>query len=69
MVYNFADIKDYKKFPNREIQNKSNTIFNFPISNQNFDLNLIKNDFDEYVSKNKTVAFLVIHNDTIKYEK
>ena len=48
---------------------KSNTIFNFPISNQNFDLNLIKNDFDEYVSKNKTVAFLVIHNDTIKYEK
>jgi CubicO group peptidase (beta-lactamase class C family) len=24
--------------------------------------------FEDYLSKNKTVAFLVIHNDTIKYE-
>lgn len=24
--------------------------------------------FENYLSKNKTVAFLVIHNDTIKYE-
>ncbi len=69
MVYNFADVKDYKKFPNREIQNKSNTIFNFPRSNKNIDLNPIKNNFDEYLTENKTVAFLVIQNDTIKYEK
>ncbi|MCD8401408.1 serine hydrolase domain-containing protein [Tenacibaculum finnmarkense] len=69
VIYNFADIKDYKKFPNREIQNKSNTTFNFTSSNEDLDLNLIKNDFDEYARKNKTVAFLVIQNDTIKYEK
>jgi CubicO group peptidase (beta-lactamase class C family) len=69
IIYNIADIKDYKKFPKREIQNKSNTIFKFSKFNKNTDLNTIKNDFDKYLEDNKTVAFLVIHNDTIKYEK
>ncbi len=69
MVYNFADIKDYKKFPSRKIQNKSDSIFTFYKGIENSDLNRIENDFDEYLEKNKTVAFLVIQNDTIKYEK
>lgn len=69
VVYNFADIKDHKKFPNRVIENKSDTVFNFSKTDENIDLNHIKNNFDDYLTKNKTVAFLIIQNDTIKHEK
>jgi len=68
-IYNFADIKDYKKFPKREIRNKTDQVFKFPTANEFTDLNSVVNNFDEYVANNKTVAFLVIHNDTIKYER
>lgn len=33
------------------------------------DLSSIHEDFDDYLADNKTVAFLLIQNDTIKYEK
>lgn len=74
IFYNFADIKDYKKFPSRPLTNDS-IIFHFPISNNEKapDLTTICNvkdiSFDKYLELNKTVAFLIIQNDTIKYEK
>jgi len=52
VVYNFADIKDYKKFPNRVIENKSDTVFNFSKTIENIDLNHIRNNFDDYLTKN-----------------
>lgn len=74
MVYNFADIKDYKKFPSRTLHNKSQQ-FSFHKDSTNKVPEKIINEhqvevsFDEYLEKNKTVAFLLIQNDTIKCEK
>lgn len=73
VFYNFANITDYKKFPGREIKSNS-TKYNF-VSKPDGKLNCSKKydnkeiSFEEYLEKNKTVAFLVIQNDTIKYEK
>lgn len=73
VIYNFADIQDYKKFPAREIH-KANTNFIFPISKKGRSPKeiTVKNkdyDFDKYLESNNTVAFLIIQNDTIQYEK
>lgn len=73
VVYNFADITDYKKFPKRDLA-KASQPFQFPVAPkqrkpQKFTINSEKVDFDEYLEENKTVAFLVIKNDTIQYEK
>jgi len=70
VYYNFANITDHKVFPNREIANDSTDIFYFN-DNKKANLNIKMKDgsnFEDYLTKNKTVAFLVIHNDTIKYE-
>lgn len=73
VVYNFADINDYKKFPVRDIENGT-TQFTFPVAAKGKfpkELN-IKGEsypFEEYLEDNKTVAFLVIQNDSIQYEK
>ncbi len=73
VIYNFADIKDYKKFPARNIE--TGTVkFQFPIAKKGrvpIDLN-IKNKvypFEKYLKDNNTVAFLIIKDDTIQYEK
>ncbi len=75
--YNYANITDYKIFPSR-IVHKSTVPFTFYQSvNGNMPKKIIaKNsldhnqvfDFDRYLEDSKTVAFLVIQNDTIKYE-
>lgn len=75
VVYNFADIKDYKIFPKHKIK-KGNKTFTFPMSRAPKAPLQYKNDstgiemsFDEFLKKDKTVAFLIIHNDSIQYEK
>ena len=73
VIYNFADIQDHKKFPAREIH-KPNTSFIFPTSEKGRAPKeiTVKNkdyDFERYLERNKTVAFLIIQNDTIQYEK
>src|SRR5690606_3036957 len=73
VVYNFSDITDYKIFPERKISN-SPTPFLFAHTHSNKEHGNFKIDdkeipFDQYLEDNETVAFLVIHNDTIKYEK
>jgi len=69
--YNFADITDHKVFPKRVIKNDPTSIFYFENAVNN-PLKVKVNDgstFEDYLEKNKTVAFLVIQNDTVKYEK
>lgn len=69
--YNFANITDYKVFPSRSIKNDSSSIFYFKNATNNR-LKIKVNDgstFEDYLEENKTVAFLVIQNDTLKYEK
>lgn len=74
VIYNVADIRDYKKFPSRPLV-KSDTPFMFYQPKQKakapktITLEDGKTmDFEDYLAKNKTVAFLIIQDDTIQYE-
>lgn len=71
-IYNFADVKDYKKFHNRPLL-KSENAFHFYQSQQikipkTIELKGNKMPFEAYLEDNKTLAFLVIQNDSILYE-
>lgn len=69
VFYNFADIKDHKKFQSRPLT-AATSPFNFQITNKGkFPKELNNIPFDKYLEDNKTVAFLIIKNDTIQYEK
>lgn len=73
IVYNFADIDDYKKFPARNIENGTKKLV-FPIAEKGkvpkeLHIGDKSYPFEQYLKDNKTVAFLVIQNDTIQYEK
>lgn len=72
-VYNFADINDHKKFPSRPLEASKNpfkfiegnykgTLPTFNIQNKSYTL-------DELNETHKTVAFLIIRNDSILFEK
>lgn len=67
--YNFADIRDYKKFPSREVEH-GDSAFRFYTAHQpKFPKSAGSVSFDEYLEKSKTVAFLIIQNDSIQYER
>ncbi len=69
VFYNFADIKDHKKFQSRKLMADS-LRYNFQTTNSGkFPKELDGIQFDKYLEANKTVAFLIIKNDTIQYEK
>ncbi len=71
MYYNFADVTDHKIFPNRVIENEPSKTFQFKKSNgKDLVINMSNaTSFEKYLASNETVAFLVIHNDTLKYEQ
>ena len=69
-----ADVYDYQKFPERVLET-SGIPFEFSI---NLDEDRVRGqfesaggieDFDRFLEKNRTQAFLVIQNDTILYEQ
>ncbi len=75
VVYNFADIKDYKKFPSRPLVS-GDTKFKFSSTTKgrypkSFAWGAKEDSvsLDWILENNKTVAFLIIKNDTIQYEK
>ena len=73
VVYNYADINDHKKFPARNI-GTGTTKFIFPVAEtgkepRELHLKDKSYPFEQYLENNKTVAFLIIKNDTIQYEK
>lgn len=73
LIWNFADINDFKKFKNLEISKPENP-FLFVNKSQDlaFDTIYYKEtsyDFEDFIEQNKTAAFLIIKNDTILYEK
>ena len=72
IIYNFADINDHKKFPARTVEN-GETEFKFPKSEEGkvpkeMTLKNKSYPFEPFLEDNKTVAFLIIQNDTIQYE-
>jgi CubicO group peptidase (beta-lactamase class C family) len=69
VFYNFADIKDHKKFQSRPLTADTSP-FNFQTTNSGkFPKELNGTPFEKFLEDNKTVAFLIIKNDTIQYEK
>lgn len=70
--YNYADVNDYKKFPQVPI-NRNTKAYTFmdygkrvvlpPMTVENKTV-----PFDTYLSDNKTLAFLIIRNDSILYQ-
>ncbi len=69
VFYNFADIKDYKKFPSRPLQSDSLKFLFHATNHAKIPKAINDVPFDRYLEENKTVAFLIIKNDTIQYEK
>jgi CubicO group peptidase (beta-lactamase class C family) len=73
VVYNLADINDYKKFPARTIENGTTKFLFSKAVNGKIPKELSLKEksypFEKYLEDNKTVAFLIIQNDTIQYEK
>lgn len=71
-IYNFADIRDYKKFPSRELTSDS-VHFSFIAADSIRTPKPQKNNqpypFEDFMEDSKTVAFLIIRNDTLLYEK
>lgn len=73
VVYNFADIGDHRKFPSRPVIRGEST-FTFTTAEKErapkeLEIKGEKVPFDRYLADNKTVAFLVIRNDTLLYER
>jgi len=75
VVYNFADIKDYKKFPSRALVSNETKFKFYSTDNGKYPKSLKMGNktervpFDQVLEDNNTVAFLIIKNDTIQYEK
>ena len=71
--YNFANITDHKIFPARTAKADSVKFYYaeaaMPKAPKAASLNGTEIDFEDYLSQNETVAFLIIRNDTIQYEK
>ncbi|MFB9864654.1 serine hydrolase domain-containing protein [Rufibacter immobilis] len=74
IYYNFANITDYKIFPSRPLTGSS-TPFRFPQSSRPSVPNALtaiaptQQAVEQFLKDNKTVAFLVIHRDSIQYER
>ncbi len=74
--WNFADIRDHRKFPAEPVE-RGNEVFHFYRTENQPELQLPPTfnpsgkytGIDEFLQKNKTVVFLVIHRDTIVYER
>lgn len=74
VYYNFSNITDYKIFPSRSLT-ASHTKFNFKSTTTGKFPKQIQNSkkesvpFDQFLKETKSVAFLIIKNDSIQYEK
>jgi CubicO group peptidase (beta-lactamase class C family) len=74
-IYNFADVRDYKKFPKTELH-KSETPFYFINGSQSSNIRLPKTvkgkhktySFESALKKTGTVSFIIIRNDSILYQ-
>ncbi len=69
IFYNFADIKDYKIFESRPLQAIPKPFLFSLAPNGKYPKQADGIPFDQYLQNNKTVAFLIIKNDSLYYEK
>jgi CubicO group peptidase (beta-lactamase class C family) len=69
VFYNFADINDHKKFRARELAAPASRFHFQTTASGKYPKKINGVAFDKYLEDNSTVAFLIIRNDTIQYEK
>jgi len=80
IYYNLPDLTDYKIFPYRRILADTSKSFHFitPVINYNLGNTIRVNDkplptavisLEQFIVQTKTVAFIIIRNDTILYKK
>jgi CubicO group peptidase (beta-lactamase class C family) len=74
IIYNFASINDYKEFPYNPV-NKPDVTFSFIHADSgkrrlpdSISWEKKRYSLEDFLEKNKTVAFLLIKNDTVYYE-
>ena len=72
-IWNFADIRDHKKFPSRPLPAAAEP-FKYAVAVQEKGPRFKEEKgkdipFDTWLKDHKTVAFLIIQRDTIKYER
>lgn len=76
IFWNYANIDDYKKFPADRVE-RGNETFAFetaareipPDLPEEYNVTGTYSTFSDFLNENQTVAFLLIRNDTILYEK
>jgi CubicO group peptidase (beta-lactamase class C family) len=72
-IYNFADTKDHKKFPSRPLPPASTpapyAVAPVDFGPKKITYKEVEHPFEEFLEDHKTVAFLIIHRDTLKYER
>lgn len=74
VVYQFSDIKDYKKFPSRPLEAPAEPFLfaenpdYWPTHRVRVTHNAHRYELDSLLPQTPTVAFLVIRNDTLLYE-
>ena len=69
-----SDVYDYQKFPERSLETSGSPLkFSLNLDEEHvrtqFELVSSKDDFDSFLEKNRTQAFIVIRDDAILYEK
>jgi len=72
---NFADLHDHEKFDNLPVRRGTSTFYFTPVSKDIefqlpsvFDPHKKFSSFNQFLKEKKTVAFLVVRNDTLLYE-
>jgi CubicO group peptidase (beta-lactamase class C family) len=74
-VWNVADLRDYKKFPSHSIAHDPQNIFYFSEAEDKdsremqWEYRGKKSDLTAFLQKHKSVAFLIIQNDRVLYER
>ena len=73
IYYNFPNVTDYKIFPTRTAVRDSALTWHFAATSKpkipkTFTVGGKERQFEYYLKENKTVAFMIIKNDTVQYE-
>ncbi|NQX91370.1 MAG: serine hydrolase [Flavobacteriales bacterium] len=67
-IYNFADVRDHKKFQSRPLTASPESFQFHETDNGKYPKEVTSMSFEEYLEEHNTVAFMIIQNDTIHYE-
>lgn len=76
VAWNFSDIKDYEKFPDRAIEN-AEPVFHFISDDKDQSIKNVTysfkekeriKDIDDFIAQTETTALIIVKDDTIRFE-